>query len=146
MDGIRPVLYGFSQWTVNSGQWGRGGRESIVGVPRLKGHKGSLLQTRSATYWTSEFRTSVNESWFCQGAVTFCSPLTSTAFLFIQDKLAYVCIILLINSINFILKESAGSNNNSHKMISKVFGGVFQILKNTMLSLTFFLTATNYAR
>lgn len=36
------------QLTVVSG--GGGGRESIVGVPRLKGHKGSLQQTRSATY------------------------------------------------------------------------------------------------
>lgn len=37
------------QLTVVSGGGG-GGRESIVGVPRLKGHKGSLQQTRSATY------------------------------------------------------------------------------------------------
>ena len=35
-------------------------RESIVAVPRLTGHKGSLLQTMSAIYWTSEFRSVVN--------------------------------------------------------------------------------------
>lgn len=32
------------------------GRESIVAVPRLTGHKGSLLQTMSAIHWTSGFR------------------------------------------------------------------------------------------
>lgn len=32
------------------------GRESIVAVPRLTGHKGSLLQTMSAVHWTSAFR------------------------------------------------------------------------------------------
>lgn len=46
---------------------GGGGVESIVAVPRLTGHKGSLLQTMSAIHRTSEFRPCVK-----------CSPGSST--------------------------------------------------------------------
>lgn len=65
-------------------------RGSIVAVPRLTGHKGSVLQDMSAIYWTSEVRTIVNYCSFASGIRTPCGcPGGTVVYILLKHNMLF---------------------------------------------------------